>query len=269
MTPRFCQIATAVRGVLIVILALTLAACAARPKPPATYPAFPVAVRSVQVTAGDPAREPFARDLAQKARRTLGRTNAETGTDADLHLFIREWMAQAGGTAIRIDLYLIEPGTGRVLHAAPMHHRQPDEAGLVASLIADLRHRLGLAGTPPVALDAAKRSVARPVKRPVVAGSGRTTDAEAVAVFAGSAQAADPLLDGTVTPTTTVVPVVTTSQLPARTIDTSKPLLAPPTPQSTPQPAGATSGSDMTGGDDGDIEPCIVTLENDCAALTD
>jgi len=162
---------------------------------------------------------------------------------------------------------LVDANTGHVLRSravrttSALGNGQRAETVLVSRLVDDVRAMLGLTGTTPHPVSGAKRVVARPILKPE-----NLTDIELLS--------ADPLLNGTVTPTTMDLDLERDA---GPTLDISKPLLTAETVAEKPvavptaAPSASAIGPQMPVTEaeslpaESDGEPCIITLENECS----
>lgn len=259
--------------------AALLTACAGRPKP--LEPTTPFTVTEVRVSTQSMADFGFADRLQRRLDATVGRSTANAGVASILRIVVLDrsaqegqmWFFNAASRSAALDLVVVDAATGQVLKSSIVQassasrNGQAAEAVLVDRLVADIRMLLGLSGAPPHPVGGVKRAVAWPGPKPEGVDTGELTDAALIA---------DPLLNGTVTPTTPSLGPVPAA---APALDLSRPLLTPaqpeepiapvepvnmpetfalpatpPTIPAQPQPAAAT----------GD-EPCIITLDNDCS----
>ncbi|WP_375588714.1 hypothetical protein ABWH89_16435 [Hoeflea alexandrii] len=269
------------RAMVLFAIAATVSACAGRPKP--LEPATPYNVTEVRVMADSIEDLGFAGRLQQRLEATAGRATADVGQTSALRIVVQDRRQDPspvsffGGTSqsVELDLTLTDVELGRVLTGRTLRSSYQDfngagaEAVMIARLTGEVRALLGLSGYTPYPVAGAKREVAWPRDNP------ERFDDEAL-------RAVDPLLNGTVTPTTVTLDV---EEDPVPAMDFSKPLLdagqapkpvpAADRPLASPEPVKVTldPGSkplapsvEMSADDAGTIdEPCIITLENDCS----
>lgn len=280
--------------VAVITLSFTLAACAVRPKP--LEPQYPIEVTSVRVTAASSADVGFAATLQKRLEETLGRATRDVGRASTLRVIVRDRGETDGVLAMlgdnrreaEVEIVLNDNESGLNVRSRIVRASAASRSGaladsiLIASLASDIRTILGLAGYPPYPVSGAKRDVVYPGFRDDTSEDLRFTEEELLS---------DPLLNGSVTPTTNIDLQQETEPTPA--IDVSKPLLsaapayqevdtaAPASatslaakpvrrPESgveaqieTPaDPASSISDAAATLGDD---EPCIITVDNDCS----
>ncbi|WP_299863850.1 hypothetical protein [uncultured Hoeflea sp.] len=272
------------RFLAVVLLTATLAACAGRPKP--LDPDRTFNVTSVEVLAESTVDAGFAARLESRLEASVGRATRDVGQEAHLTVRVRDRAAGGGfpffntsSSAATLELDVRDAANDRTLEAAMFRATgvrsdgQSAEARLMSRLVRDVRSLLGLTGYAPHPVAGIKRAVVRPALRP-------DDGAEDDSVLSDAELLADPLLNGTVTPTTVnLEPEVD----PAASIDLSKPLLsgapdaeevkkpepvpAPaedaaadtlPAPEAVAIPASATAPA-------ADDEPCIITVDNDCS----
>ncbi|WP_047030220.1 hypothetical protein [Hoeflea sp. IMCC20628] len=252
---------------------MVLAACAGRPKP--IDPTRPYTVTEVQVTAENIRDLDFAQRLQQRLEATAGRATSDIGQTSTLRVFVLDYGAETGlinffDSSIRaasLNLVLVDANTGQVLRTSALRttsarrNGQRAETVLVSRLVQDIRAMLGLSGTTPHPVTGTKRVVASPMLKPE-----NLTDIEFLS--------ADPLLNGTVTPTTMDFDLDPDA---GPTLDISKPLLTAepaaeePVPAQTAAPSVSAIGPQMpvTAAEslpaESDGEPCIITLENECS----
>ena len=273
------------RALVLFAVAATVSACAGRPKP--LEPATPFNVTEVRVMADSIEDMGFAGRLQQRLEATAGRSTADVGQSSALRIVVEDRRQEPsaisflGGTSqsVDLDLTLTDVETGRVLKARTLRSSYQDFNGngaemvMIARLTDEIRGLLGLSGQMPYRVAGAKRQVVFPRSNP------ERFDDEAL-------RAVDPLLNGTVTPTTVVLDVEEDA---APAIDLTRPLLEAETP---PKPVAAqdspvvsrdqarqpvkvtlnpgarsteTPVETMTGDAESLDEPCIITLENDCS----
>ena len=266
-------------AILLVVLAAGLSACAGRPKP--VEPAAPFTVTEVRVIAESVDNLGFAGHLQDRLEASVGRATADVGQTSSLRIVVQDRRKESspvglfGGRSesVSLDLSLLDSRTGQLLRRQALRttvsdfRGEPADIMLVARLTDDIRGLLGLRGYTPYPVGGLKRDVAWPTGNP-----GRfDADDEAL-------RSADPLLNGTVTPTTVNL-VVEPDTGPV--IDFSKPLLdakpvaaadrpvAPPAPVNVmlnTRPKVAELTAQTPAGDEDSLdEPCIITLDNDCS----
>jgi hypothetical protein len=273
------------RAMVLFALAATVSACAGRPKP--LEPSTPFNVTEVRVMADSIEDMGFAGRLQQRLEATAGRATADVGQTSALRIVVQDRRQDPSpvsffaGTSqsVDLDLTLTDVESGRMLTGRTLRSSYRDfngaggETVMIARLTAEIRALLGLSGYAPHPVAGAKREVAWPRDNP-----GRF-DEEAL-------RAVDPLLNGTVTPTTITLDVEAD---PGPTIDFSKPLLdsgeapkpvpASDRPSASPDPVRETVKVtpdpdskalvplvEVSADDAGSVdEPCIITLENDCS----
>lgn len=273
---RFAQ------AVFFIVVSAVLSACAGKPKP--LDPSQPFNVTEVRVITQNMEDFGFADRLQNRLSASVGRSTADIGQAALLRIVVLDRRTEFGPASffaglshsVSIDLTLVDSETGQVLRnralraMASDRHASKADAVLISKLTDDIRILLGLAGYTPYPVRGAKRSVGIPLNKPDVGG---LTDAALLS--------ADPLLNGTVTPTTLVLDAET-DVVPA--MDISRPLLdanpaitspaatevmAPPAlvkvPHSLELPAQAPSFDVGSDSDSAVEEPCIITLESDCS----
>ncbi|MEM5473131.1 hypothetical protein WNZ14_15465 [Hoeflea sp. AS60] len=275
------------RAMLLVIVAAGLSACAGRPKPLA--PTTPFTVTEVRVMASSVQDLGFAGRLQARLEASVGRTTSDVGQTSALRIVVQGLQEEPspvnlfGGTAqnVSLDLSLVDSRTGQLLRTQVLRATSSDlngsgaDAMLIAMLTDDIRALLGLSGYTPYPVSGAKRDVVWPRGNP----DGFDANDEAM-------RSADPLLNGTVTPTTVNLDVETDT---GPVIDVSKPLLGenptakptvpavsvPAVPMTSPalvkvpnslkipapEPRMVTTTEDAGSSD----EPCIITLDNDCS----
>lgn len=263
---------------LLCAIALGLAACASKPKP--LEPSRPVTVTEVSVTAQDINDMGFALRLQEELNAKAGRATRDAGQPATLRLTVLSRSQESrffgipglSGNSATIDLSLSDAATGALLRQRTLRSTGASRRGefadtaLIAQLVGDIRALLGLSGVPPYPVGGAKRDVALPSERPELIDPAYMV--------------ADPLLNGTVTPTTVDLDPEPQT-LPA--IDVSKPLLTPMAaakpavdgaarpveteviPQGLQLPASAPEIAPVTAGPAAADEPCVITLDNDCS----
>ena len=240
----------------------------------------------VRVIAEKAEHSHFAQRLQTRLEASAGRATADVGQTSELRILVLERREERapvsifGGMSqsVSLDLSLIDTKADQVLRSQVLNVSFIDfngangETVLINRLTDDIRRLLGLSGYTPYPVRGAKRDVVRPSAKP---DDLDVTDEELRSV--------DPLLNGTVTPTTVVLDVEPDTTAPA--VDYTKPLLEPQAPSKTAIPAEqmtlrpskpvrqvietpaesapATVTSDAV---DLDLdEPCVITLENDCS----
>lgn len=267
------------RAILLVVVGAALSACAGRPKP--IDPTRPYNVTEVRVMADSVQHLGFANRLQRRLEASVGRATSDIGQTSALRIVVQDRREELspvnlfGGISesVGLDLSLIDSGTGQVLRRQALRstsadfNGSSDETILISRLTDDIRSLLGLSGYTPYPVSGAKRGVVWPSGRPDVSDEALLS--------------ADPLLNGTVTPTTLNFDAEPDA---APAIDISKPLLdatpavkpsatieamAPPelvkVPKSLEFPAqepDIAAVSEDAGSLD---EPCIITLDNDCS----
>ena len=266
------------RPIFLLVVAASLSACAGRPRP--MEPSQPYNVTEVRVMADSIEDFGFADRLQERLESTVGRATADVGQTSSLRVVVRDNRLERspvsflGGVSrsVSVDLTLTDPETGRLLRRRSLSATTSNFNGsdaeplLIARLNDDIRSLLGLSGYAPYPVVGAKRDVALPSINP------DRVDLDDIAL-----RAADPLLNGTVTPTTVTLDVETDSK---PTVDYTRPLLGetrqsvssapaarPELPKATPV-AAAGSGEVRTAAsaeDDPLDQPCIITLDNDCS----
>lgn len=276
-------------AVLAAVLMLTLGACASRP--PVKPTVLVVSLTAVEVTALDASDRAFAALLQQRLAATAGRADADVGQSATMAVTLRQrgyaplpafisgrprdfaWTSVViTGNADGRVFY-----TGSVRSVGPVVDADPANTKLVNRVAGDIRVLLGLESQPPYAIDAPESALPRPTYRPVA-------DDPLGVVMAP--EIADPLLNGTVTPTTMPVPLGPDD---GQILDISRPLLSSsPSPQTEINPdaatgvpgriplptvaplqwrlRAATSSTQPANAQADGAEPCIVTVETDCQA---
>lgn len=266
------------RAMLLVIVAAALSACAGRPKP--LDPTTPFNVTEVRVIADSVEDLGFAGHLQSRLEASVGRATSDVGQTSSLRIVVQDRREEPsrlnifGGNSrsVSLDLSLIDSGTGQILRTQVLRATSSYSTGsgadtiLIARLTDDIRGLLGLSGYIPYPVSGAKRDVAWPTANP------DRFDADDAAM-----RSADPLLNGTVTPTTINLDVEADA---GPAIDLSKPLLdakssAPAVPMASPalvkvphslelpaqEPRMETQAEEAGSLD----EPCIITLDNDCS----
>ena len=269
------------RAVVLVTVAALLSSCAGRPKP--LDPTRPFNVTEVRVTAQSTQDFGFADRLQQRLEATVGRGTSDIGQTSALRIVVLDRDAQTGPIALlggavstaSLNLLLVDAATGQVMRSRAWRASAANgvgnsaETALIDRLVDDTRALLGLSGYPPHPVSGAKREVALPLARP-----DELTDAALLS--------ADPLLNGTVTPTTPDADLEPKAALPV--LDISRPLLEPARPAgetdavpaamspvvvvpqglelpARPPEIPPVSSPAAAAGDD----PCIITLDNDCS----
>ncbi|MEQ8307596.1 MAG: hypothetical protein RIA09_13625 [Hoeflea sp.] len=261
----------------MIALIFTLTACAGRPKP--LEPSYPVSVTSVRVTAEASVDAGFALQLQERLENTLGRSTRDIGSAVSLRVIVRDRSSTEGGIPFfndarqlaEVELVLNDDASGQDIRSrlvrSSVASRDVERADLllISRLASDIRGVLGLSGYPYYPVAGAKRDVVRPVFRDDESGDGRFSDLEL---------RSDPLLNGSVTPTTADLDPEERAK---PRINISKPLLSSepePDPTVEPTAAPAMSGSGTSApaiqeaqASEGilDDEPCIITVENDCS----
>lgn len=272
------------RALILLGVAAVLAACAGRPK--SMEATTPFTVTEVRVTTQSMSDFGFADRLQQRLDATAGRATSDVGLPAILRIVVLDRNAEtvamdffsASTRSATLDLTVIDAGTGRLLKSSLVHASAPARGGrgaetvLIDRLEDEIRALLGLSGAPPHPVAGAKRTVALPEVKPEP-----LDDAALIA--------ADPLLNGTVTPTS--VNYDATPDAPA--LDLSRPLLTPePAEEGEPRVEDAVAPVDAAAVPDTAVdapvaapavqaettptaaavaadEPCIITLDNDCS----
>ncbi|MDP3525659.1 MAG: hypothetical protein Q8S27_13855 [Hoeflea sp.] len=288
MGPGKHFISRLVQALLFVCVAAVLTACAGRPKP--LDATIPFTVTEVRVTTQSMTDSGFADRLQQKLDATAGRATASAGLASILTIVVLDrsaetgqgWFFNASSRSATLDIAVIDAATGQVLRSSVVRastatrNGQAADTLLIDRLAADIRTLLGLSGAPPYPVGGIKRAVAWPELKPETMDTNDLDEA---------ARLADPLLNGTVTPTTTSLDLAPKA---APALDLSRPLLTPdpaeeplpeqaiapvapvkpvnmpktfelpataPTIVADPAPAPSATGD----------EPCIITLDNDCS----
>lgn len=270
------------RAMLLVLLVAGLSACAGRPRQ--LEPTAPFTVTEVRVMAENVENLGFAGHLQDRLEASVGRATADVGQTSSLRIVVQDRRNEPspvslfGGRSesVSLDLSVVDSRTGQLLRRQALRTTVSDFNGeygdtlLVARLTDDIRGLLGLTGYAPYPVGGIKRDVVWPTGNP-----GRfDADDEAL-------RSADPLLNGTVTPTTVNL-VVEPDTGPV--IDFSKPLLdakpvarpsGPAVPPAAPQLVKVRQGPELPAQaprivseaeDAGSLdEPCIITLDNDCS----
>lgn len=256
------------RFLAVLMLTATLAACAGRPKP--LDPDRTFNVTSVEVLAESTTDAGFAARLESRLEASVGRATREIGQEAHLTVRVRDRAAGGGfpffstsSSAATLELDVRDAASDRTLEAAVFRATgvrsdgQSADVRLMSRLVRDVRSLLGLTGYASYPVAGIKRTVIRP-----------DDGAEDDGVLSDAELLADPLLNGTVTPTTVnLAPEID----PAASIDLSKPLLSGtldaeevkppevvPATEAVAIPAAATAAA-------ADDEPCIITVDNDCS----
>lgn len=260
------------RAIFLAGLAVLLAACAGRPKP--LDPTTPFNVTEVRVVADSVEDVEFASRLQRRLEASVGRATADIGQTSLLRIVIQDrrqepspvnWFGGESQSA-SLDLSLIDVDTDRLLRSQALRATSSDFHGhavetlLIARLTDEIRGLLGLSGYTPYPVRGPKRDVVRPSSKPEFDASDEAL------------RSVDPLLNGTVTPTTIVLDVEPDT---APVMDYSKPLLdsqsSTPTvviPSAAPgtEPEAQELRSVSTPADAEALdEPCIITLDNDCS----
>ena len=270
------------RAMLLVGLAAGLSACAGRPRP--IEPTAPFTVTEVRVMAENVENLGFAGHLQDRLEASVGRATADVGQTSSLRIVVQDRRNEPspvslfGGISesVSLDLSLVDSRTGQLLRRQALRTTVSEFNGeygdtmLVARLTDDIRGLLGLTGYAPYPVGGIKRDVVWPT------GNPDRFDADDEAL-----RSADPLLNGTVTPTTVNL-VVEPDAGPM--IDFSKPLLdakpvarpsGPAVPPAAPQLVKVRQGPELSAqaprivseAEDASSldEPCIITLDNDCS----
>ena len=250
------------QALLLIFLAAALSACAGRPKP--INPSQPYTVTEVRVIADRIENSYFAERLQTRLEASLGRATADVGQTSSLRIRVldrredRSPVYFLGGMSqsVSLDLTLVDSNSGQVLLSKILNLSFMDfngsnaETVLISRLTDDIRHLLGLSGYTSYPVSGAKRDVVRPASRPA--------DGD----VSSESRSVDPLLNGTVTPTTMVLDAEPQT---APVIDYTKPLLEARSAVKPAVPASAVTPAAMVA-DDADLdEPCVITLENDCS----
>lgn len=274
------------QALLLFGVAALLTACAGRPKP--LDATTPFTITEVRVTTQSMADFGFADRLQRKLEATAGRATSDAGLASILRVVVVDrnteagqiWLFNDGSQTATLDLVVIDARTGQILKNSVVHVRAASrsESVLIEKLAADVRALLGLSGAAPYPVGGAKRMVAWPQLRADAMGPD-DSDLSDPALLS-----ADPLLNGTVTPTSlNLNPMPETGA----EFDLSRPLLSmepeqeqpkvpeaeveeaiapesvniprtfelPPAALAIPDaPAAAATG-----------EPCVITLDNDCS----
>lgn len=283
----------------VMMLSFTLAACAGRPKP--LEPQYPVEVTAVRVTAASSADVGFAATLQERLEETLGRATRDVGRASTLRVIVRDRSDSASMLAVfadtrreaEVELVLNDNESGldvrtRIVRVSAAGRSDTlAESILIAELASDIRNLLGLSGYPPHPVSGAKRDLVYPEFRDGLSRDFRFTEGEL---------RSDPLLNGSVTPTT--IDIEPETEI-APAIDVSRPLLsatpavedkdiaapvlpAPPaidqvpqteveveveveveTEAETPSELAASVSEDKAAVDED--APCIITMDNDCS----
>lgn len=267
---------------LLVLLATALSACAGRPKP--MDPSRPYTVTEVRVMADRIENSHFAQRLQSRLEASVGRATADVGQTSTLRILVLDRREDPspirlfGGMSqsVILDLSLVDSSSDEVLRSHVLSLNFMDfngsnaETVLISRLTDDIRGRLGLSGYTPYPVSGAKRDVVRPNLKP----DDFDADDEAL-------RAVDPLLNGTVTPTTVVLDVEPEAS-PAK--DYSKPLLEaqpsvePSPPAAVAEPEApralqqmvlrpAQDPGTVAADPDADLvdDACVITLDNDCS----
>lgn len=267
-----------IRLLLLFGLAAGLSACAGRPKQ--MDPTRPFSVSEVRVMAQSVEDFGFADRLQQRLEASVGRATSDVGQTTALSIVVQDRRDEPspvnlfGGVfrSASLDLTLIDASTGQVtrrqaLRSTSADFRRADsETVLISQLTDDIRGLLGLSGYTPYPVTGAKRDVVRPRAKPA------EFDAAEMAL-----RSPDPLLNGTVTPTTVNLDVEPET---GPAINIAKPLLdatptanlaspeaavAPPVELTRVLEAPAPKTEVTAVSMDADDEPCIITLESDCS----
>jgi len=271
------------QALILLAVAALLTACAGRPLP--LQATAPFTVTEVRVTTQSMADFGFADRLQQRLDATAGRATSNAGMASILRIVVLDRSAEAGRSwfftpsseSATLDLVVVDADTGQVLRSSIVHASAPagtsyrTQGLLVDRLVVDIRALLGLSGTTPHPVSGARRSVALPQVRP------DTVDSD----LGNAALMADPLLNGTVTPTT---PNLDPAPDTGPTLDLSRPLLSPEPaageqlrsedavapvesvdlPGTFEVPATGAPTTPVAPAAAGD-EPCVITLDNDCS----
>ena len=265
-----------VHALILFGLAAILTACAGRPKQ--LKPSRPFNVTEVRVTAQSMMDFGFADRLKQRLDPTAGRATSDAGVSAVLHIVVLDrraqqnsagWFTLSWQQSASLDVAVVDAESGQLLRSSIVHadtaarNGQGAETIIIERLTGDIRALLGLSGYPPYPVAGAKRNVASPQARPEPL-DGELTDPALLS--------ADPLLNGTVTPTSLNVDIEPKSR---PVIDLTRPLLsaepemeAPVAqdavelkfPAKAPRMTADTEPLPMSAN-----EPCIITLDNDCS----
>jgi len=269
-------------ALLMVVLAIGLSACAGRPKP--MDPTRTYTVTEVRVMADRVENSHFAQRLQDRLEASVGRATADVGQTSHLRILVLDRSETPspirlfGGMSqsVTLDMALVDSHSGEVQRSQVLSLNFTDfngsqaETVLISRLTDDIRGRLGLSGYTPYPVSGAKRDVVRPNLKPDDFDANDET-----------LRAVDPLLNGTVTPTTVVLDVEPEEP---PVIDYSKPLLEakpsldPSTPAVAKQPDAPAALEPMVlrpAQDPGTVpansddelleEACVITLENDCS----
>ncbi|MCY0146649.1 hypothetical protein OEG84_02680 [Hoeflea sp. G2-23] len=237
----------------------------------------------------------FANDLQRRLEATVGRATRDIGQPTRLDVSVLDRGSDASPLglfgdsrrAATVNLLLSDADTGvvlssRALRVSAAGYGPQRDSGLMARLVADIRAVLGLSGYAPHPVGGVKRPVVQPHYRADVMEDVPLTDMELLA---------DPLLNGTVTPTSFVIdsgseaaPVAdlsrpllsaepTVAEPAIRGAGDDQPMVAKPipspagivVPQALELPASAPSTEpDKPVTSDDDDVPCIITVDNDC-----
>jgi hypothetical protein len=240
-------------GMIFLVFGAVLASCATPPR--AMTRSVIVSVVSVDVSSDFGVDPTFTSPLYKSLASSVGRATGDIGRDANLRIFVRSLQrgfAGIGGMTVAYDVVLTSVEDGRIIYSGLGRQNGPDTYALIAGITADTRRLLGLEGSVPVAVDAVRKPVIRPVARPVF-----DVDPTPPPV------SADPLLNGTVTPAYEASDADAADPV----IDTSRPLLTP----DTPAPKSLARDAMADEAQDGDIitgnEPCVITVANDCTVV--
>lgn len=272
------------QAVLFIVLGIVLSACAGRPKP--LDPAQPFNVTEVRVITQNMEDFGFADRLQSRLAASVGRSTSDIGQAALLRIMVLDRRTEFGPVSffggpshsVSLEIVLVESETGQVLRnralrASTSNRQERDgEAVLISMLTDDIRALLGLTGYTPYPVRGVKRTVAVPQAKPDD-DTGKLTDA--ALLFA------DPLMNGTVTPTTLILDEEADV---APAIDISRPLLdvtpavespdksdalTPPVlvkvPHGLELPAQAPAFDTESDGGPALEEPCIITQDTDCS----
>ncbi|MDF1606996.1 hypothetical protein PZ897_02275 [Hoeflea sp. YIM 152468] len=209
--------------VLVIMVGFALSACAGRPKP--LDPARPFNVTEVRVLPKNIEDFGFADRLQNRLSASVGRSTADIGEATVLRIVVLDRRTDFGPVSFFIgqtqsaslDLSLLDSESGHVLRSHVLRvgaSGRQGEAVLISKLTDDIRTLLGLAGYTPFPVRGAKLPVVVPQSKPGTGAADELTDAALLS--------ADPLLNGTLTPTSLVLDVAPDA---APSIDISRPLL--------------------------------------------